>query len=72
MWYVHKKRIDYHIYPSTYTICVHIIIPKHILVQIRDDNYALISLSYVLTPYSTYVINGIPNMCGCKYTPYAI
>ena len=56
IWYIHKKTLYPHIYPSTYSVCVHMILPKHALVHIQDDNNELIWLTYVSNIYVTYVI----------------
>ena len=47
IWYVHKLKIYFHTYPSTYEVRAHMILPKHISIQIRDDNDELIYLTSV-------------------------
>ena len=54
--YAQEKDIFSYIYPSTYGILVQILLPKHVLVHIRDGKDDLILLPYVSTFYSTYVI----------------
>ena len=56
IWYAHKKMLYSHIYPSTYDIHAQMILPKNVLVHIRDENYMMILLPYVSTLYATYVI----------------
>ena len=56
IWYIHKKPIYSDIYPSTYDIRVQILLSKHVLVHVRDENYNMLLLSYVSTIYVIYVI----------------
>ena len=47
IWYIYNKMIFTHIYPITYGVRVCMILPKRVLVHIRDDNDELICLKYV-------------------------
>ena len=62
---MHKKKIYSHIYPSTYDVRVHMLLHKHVLVHIRDDNDELILLPYVSTLYATYTIKVMTNISKC-------
>ena len=53
IWYMHNKMIYSNIYPSTYTLRVQVLLPKCILVRIREKKYDLILLSYASTQYTT-------------------
>ena len=47
--YVQKKMIYSHVYPSTYDVRVQILLPKHVLVHIPDENNNIILLAYSLS-----------------------
>ena len=51
--YIHKKILYYHIYLSNYDVRVQMLLPKRVLVNIQDDKYNLISLSYVSTLHAS-------------------
>ena len=56
LWYIQKKTIYSHIYTSTYNVRVRMLLPKHVLVDIRDENDKLILLSYVSNFYAKHYI----------------
>ena len=66
IWYKYKKMIYSHIYPSTYDVSMHMLLPKHILVHKRDDNDDMILLPYVSTFYATLIVKGMINISGCE------
>ena len=44
IWYVYKKMVYTHIYPSTHDVRAQIILPKQVLVHIWDGNDELMCL----------------------------
>ena len=68
---MHKK-ICIFVYPSTYDIRVQMLLPKHLLVHIRDEDGELILLPYVSTLLVAYVISGMTNISGGDWTLYKI
>ena len=56
IWYVHKEMVYSNIHTIAYDVRAQIILPKHLLLHIRDENDKLILLPYVSTLYATYVI----------------
>ena len=53
---MHNKTIYSHIYPSTYFVRVQILLPKHALMHMRDENDEIILLPYVPTLYTMFFI----------------
>ena len=72
IWYMHKKTIYSHIFPSTYDVRVQMLLHKWVLVHIRNDNKDMILLAYLLDFYYKFFMKGMTNICGCKYTLYTI
>ena len=54
-----------HTYPSTYDVHAQMLLPKHVLVHIRDESYELILLLYVSTLYAAYFIKGMEHISVC-------
>ena len=66
IWYMRKKMIYYNIYTSTYNVHMQMLLPKHVLVHIQDENDELILLLYVSTIYDTILIKVISDISVCK------
>ena len=56
IWYMCKKRLYIHIYPSTYDVLFQIILPNKVLLHICDGNEHIILLHICQAHYDTYAI----------------
>ena len=56
IWFMRKKMIYSNIYPSAYNVRMQMLLPKHVLVHIQDENDELILYPYVSTIYETILV----------------